>query len=101
MSKLLLVTMLALVACNGQPSRITSSPAPLSCPGELTAVVTNDGRFSLDVYNGETNLGTIRPGASERFALVHGGRVSVRIPKGQTIPAQGRDRTRVQYVCGR
>ena len=98
MWKLPLSVMIALGACHGAPSNVTS--APRSCAGETVAVVTNDGSVSLDVYNGSRNLGTVRRGSSERFVLTSGGGVSVRIPAGTALPPVSRDRSRVRYICG-
>jgi hypothetical protein len=66
----------------------------------LIDLVTNDGSYSLDVYNGESNLGSIGPKSSQRFALLHGGGVSVRVPVGKTVPVEGRINSLVQYICG-
>lgn len=90
---------LLLVACGGgRRSEVTPRPSHQGCPGNLIAVVSNNDRVSLDVYNGSSVIGVVGAQSSGRFAVVGNGGIRVAATDRGYTPGGGVRHT-IRFEC--
>jgi hypothetical protein len=90
---------LLLLACSGGPKpEPTPRPSHQGCPGNLIAVVSNNDRVSLDVYNGSSVIGVVAAGSSARFAVMGNGGVRVAATDRGYTPGGGVRHT-IRFEC--